>query len=265
MKRVLIALGMAGSLLVGTHAFAQVDFGASYGISLGSDLMNGAMMSSAYAPASRSRRQPSGPVMGAAAEEAMRARRGHASSTRSPTGPARVETRYTADPAVTARVQRQFVDFVRERSGAAGGDAMARAFASQDLLQSWARQARPDGMRLGDVADAMAEYWVTNWLIAHGRLDAPPATVVGVRDQVRGVLARAPAFARLSQAQRQEMAEALIYNTLLQGEVAGDAMKRGDTALVARAGDAAVARFRNEAGVDLRRVELTGRGFRPVG
>ena len=120
-------------------------------------------------------------------------------------------------------------------------------------------------MRLGDVADAMAEYWVTNWLIAHGRLDAPPGTVAGVRDQVRGVLARNPSFARLNDAQRQEMAETLIYNTLLQGEVAGSAIKRHDAALVARAGDAAVARFRNEAGIDLRRVELTGRGFVSIG
>lgn len=31
------------------------------------------------------------------------------------------DTRYLADPAVTARVQRQFIDFVRSRSGEAGG------------------------------------------------------------------------------------------------------------------------------------------------
>ena len=172
-----------------------------------------------------------------------------------------VTTAYPSDPAVTGRVQRQFVAFVRTQSGAAGGEAMARAFASQDLLQAWARQARPDRMRLGDVADAMAEYWVTNWLIAHGRAESPPGTVAAVRDQVRGVLACSPAFGRLSPPQRQEMAEALIYNTLLQGELVGDAMKRRDAAYLARAADAAVARFRTEAGIHLRAVDLTARGL----
>lgn len=176
-----------------------------------------------------------------------------------------VTTRYVASPAVTARVQRQFVDFVRSQSGAAGGAAMAQAFASKDLLAAWTRQAAPDGMRVNDVADVMAEYWVTNWLIANRRMEAPPRKVQAVRAQVYRAFGSNAAYARLNNAQRQELAEVLVYNVLLQGEVAGDAMRRHDTALVARAGEAAVGRFRNEMGVDLRKLALTDTGFIVVG
>lgn len=171
------------------------------------------------------------------------------------------DTRYVPDRAVTLRVQRQFVDFLRRQAGPAGADAMAKVFASQDLLAAWARQAAPDGMRPNDVADAMAEYWVTNWLIARGSMDAPPAQVRGVREQARRTLVTNARFAGLTSAQRQEMAEVVIYNTLVQGEAYRGAVTKGDAATKARLGDAAVARFRNEMGVDLRALALTDRGF----
>ena len=107
----------------------------------------------------------------------------------------------------------------------------------------------------------MAEYWVTNWLIANHRMEAPPRQVQAVRAQVYRAFGSNPAYARLDNAQRQELAEVLVYNMLLQGEVAGDAMRRHDTALIARAGDGAVGRFRNEMGVDLRKLTLTDSGF----
>ena len=175
--------------------------------------------------------------------------------------PAVADTRYVPDRAVTVRVQRQFVEFLRRQAGPAGADAMAKVFASQDLLAAWARQAAPDGMRPNDVADAMAEYWVTNWLIARGSMDAPPAQVRGVREQVRRTLVTNARFAGLTPAQRQEMAEVVIYNTLVQGEAYRGAVTKGDAATWARLGDAAVARFRNEMGVDLRALALTDRGF----
>lgn len=74
---------------------------------------------------------------------------------------------------------------------------MARVFATHDMLQLWASPAAPDGLRLGDVADAMAEYWVSNWVMANRRPDPTAGQVRAARDQVRRMLASSPALARL--------------------------------------------------------------------
>ena len=79
--------------------------------------------------------------------------------------------------------------------------------------------------------------------------------------QEASIMAANPAYARLSEAQRQEFAEVLILNFLIQHAAYIDALKRGDRDAQRRIGDAAVARFKSEMGVDLRRLRLTNAGF----
>lgn len=172
-----------------------------------------------------------------------------------------IRTSYRSDPAVTARVRQQFFEFVRRSAGPAGADAVRSAFTRTDPLQSWGRSAAGDGMRLGDVGDALTEYWVQNWTMANGLTEAPPAKVRAVRAQMQGVLAHSPAIVRLTDAGRQELAEVYIYNALLQGDVYGSAVKTRDHGLMARLGDAAEARMRNELGLDARHLALTDAGF----
>ena len=172
-----------------------------------------------------------------------------------------VRTTYRSDPAVTVRVRRQFVDFIRHTDGQAGAAALQQAFARTDPLQHWARAVAEDGMRLGDLGDAMTEYWVQNWMMANGVDHAPPARVRAVRAQVQSLISTSPALARLDEAQRQEMAESLIYNEEVQGEVYASALRSHDQALQARLSDAAETRMRNEMHVEARRLALTETGF----
>ena len=85
--------------------------------------------------------------------------------------------------------------------------------------------------------------------------------VLAVREQVRPIIGSNPAYTRLNEAERQEFAEVLILNFLIQHAAYTDALKRGDRDTLGRIGDAAVARFRNEMGVDLRTLALTNQGF----
>ena len=128
------------------------------------------------------------------------------------------------------------------------------------VVASWAGIVREDGLRTGDLADAMAAYWILNWIMAN-QGDNNRTQALAVRDQVRGVIGGSPAVARLGDAGRQEMAEVLMLNFLVQQATYVDAMQRGDQAMMRRLGDAAVARFRNEMGVDLRRLQLTDAGL----
>jgi len=169
-------------------------------------------------------------------------------------------TAYRASPQVSARVRTQFVDWMGKQAGPDGGRRIAEALAQRDPVQNWAQIVGGDGLRPGDTVDALASYWILNWVMANGG-DNNRAQAQAVRAQVRSMIAANPAYARLTEAQRQEMSETLMLNFLIQHAAYTDARKRGDRAAARRLGDAAVVRFRNEMGVDLRRLSLTDAGF----
>ena len=68
-----------------------------------------------------------------------------------------------------------------------------------DLVRSLAQRSHTVVLvrRSVDVADAMAEYWVSNWVMANRRPDPTAGQVRAARDQVRRMLASSPALARL--------------------------------------------------------------------
>lgn len=179
-----------------------------------------------------------------------------------PTAQVATTTGYRASPAVSARVRQQFTASMRNVVGDQGSRQLAAALSAGDPVKNWLQFVGGDGLRSGDAADALASYWILNWVMANDA-DSDRSQALAVREQVRGVLLANPAFARLSEPQRQEMAETLILNFLMQHAAYGEAVRRGDRDLKARLGAAATARFRNEMGMDLRRLQLTAAGFRP--
>lgn len=176
------------------------------------------------------------------------------------TATASASTTYRASPQVAARVRKQFADYMSKQAGPDGGRQIAAAMERRDPVKNWAQIVASDGLRAGDAADALAGYWVLNWIIAN-RGDNNRAQTLAVREQVRPIMASNPAYARLNEPQRQELAEILMLNFLVQHAAYLDAMKRNDQNDLRRIGDAAVARFRNEMGVDLRQLQLTNNGF----
>jgi hypothetical protein len=176
----------------------------------------------------------------------------------------RAVTSYRPSPAVSARVRRQFVAAMAGKIGAAKARPLAAAIEHTDPVTNWSQLVAADGLRTGDMADALTSYWVLNWVMANNA-DSNRAQVLAVREQVRTILAANPRHAALGEAQRQEMSETFILNFLVQHAAYTDALKRGDRAIQRRLGDAAAARFRDEMGVDLRRLRLGDTGFVPVG
>ena len=174
--------------------------------------------------------------------------------------PVSADTRYRASPAVSARVRGQFADFVA-RTDPANGERLRQVVQKQDLLGAWEKHVSVDGLRRGDVADAMTAYWVQNWQIANAIPVAGKTQVQAVRGQAARALAANPAFARLDDAGRQELAEVFMLNFVAQGSAFSDAAAKGDKALSKRLSDAAVARFRQATNVDPRQLKLTPAGF----
>jgi len=201
-----------------------------------------------------------GSRQGGGASRPSRGQTGYAAGWSGGAAAGRTVTTYRASPAVSARVRRQFSDWMGKQTSPEGGRRVAQELDRIDPVRSWAQLVSAEGLRPGDTADALAGYWVLNWVMANGG-DSNRAQVLAVREQVRPIIASNPGYARLNEAQRQEMAEVFMLNFLIQHAAYSDAVKRGDQATARRLGDAAVKRFRNEMGVDLRRIRLTEDGF----
>ncbi|MDT8758167.1 hypothetical protein MZO42_05605 [Sphingomonas psychrotolerans] len=174
--------------------------------------------------------------------------------------PAGAGTRYRASPVVANRVRAQFADFVA-KADPANADRLRQFVARNDLLAAWEKHVAVDGLRRGDVADAMTAYWVQNWQIANKVPFAGRAQVQAVRRQIASALAASPAFARLDDGARQEIAETFMLNFVAQGSAYSDAAARRDAAAVERLSDAAVARFKKDMQLDLRKLKLTDAGL----
>lgn len=173
-----------------------------------------------------------------------------------------VETRYRASPSVSAKAQRQFIAFIEQTSGKAGAEAVKKEFSKTSPTQLWASKVAGEGLKPGDAVDAIAGYWMLNWIIANTAHETSFDTKP-VLKQVRFVLARDAGFRAMTQAQRQELSEILMMNFLIQLAVYEDAVSTGNRLMLAKLADAAVARFRNEASVDLRALKVTSQGFSP--
>lgn len=109
-----------------------------------------------------------------------------------PTSVAQATTTYRASPAVSARVRRQFSDWMGKQTGAESGRRVAEALDRVDPVRNWAQIVSADGLHPGDTADALAGYWVLNWVMANGG-DSNRDQVLAVRDQIRPTIASSPA------------------------------------------------------------------------
>lgn len=169
-------------------------------------------------------------------------------------------TTYARDAAVSAQVQAEFVRGLERRLNGAQVEAIARNLRGSDPVVRWAGMVSADGLRGGDLADALASYWVLNWAMANGG-ESSPATLQAVREQVRWAVANRPALAKLTDAEKQAMAEAAMLNFIY--EVTGylQARQAGNEAVLGRIAQGAELRFRREMAVDLQSLMLTSKGL----
>lgn len=176
--------------------------------------------------------------------------------------PADFDTSYRPSQIVSARIQRNFLESIRWNVSAEARNNLAAAFAERPALEIWQDLVAADGLKTGNVADALTAYWVLNWVTANARynlkIDNGP-----IQAQMRQAMADDPNFLGLSDLQKQEMAETYILKFLVEHAALNDAMVRKDVAALGRLALAAANRFRQEMGVDLLALEPGPQGFAP--
>jgi hypothetical protein len=144
-----------------------------------------------------------------------------------------------------------------------GATKMEQLFASTDVIASIGQGIAPKGLRVDNVADAYAVYWITAWEAAHGIVGSDTSRVQaqGVKAQVSRALLATPDFTSASPAQKQEFAEALLVQSALisasMEQMAGDPAQKRAIAAAVRKGARAMK-------LDLDAMTLTENGFVPA-
>ena len=178
-------------------------------------------------------------------EQREQQRAGAAAS--APAGPA-ASTLYTPSKARRAANLQQFVNRTRAFDPA-GVEELTTTFAAGDIIEKIGAAVAPQGLRVDNLADAYAVYWINAWQATQGRTDTPSrTTIAAVSAQAEHALADAPAFARADDAMKQQLAETLwIQSAMIESSVE---QAKDKPALMA----------------ELRKAVTQGaRGFEPVG
>ncbi|MYM00084.1 hypothetical protein GR702_20200 [Novosphingobium sp. FGD1] len=164
----------------------------------------------------------------------------------------------------SAAVRRQnFAHFVRasREVDPTGAASLERFLGTNDVMGLADQWMKPYGMATNNVADAVSVYLTSAWLATRGSAEDPePALMRGVRDQIAAAVGATPAIAEASDAQKQELAEAMIVQAILVSQYVEAA--QGDPALMRQVQDAAATGAKASFDIDLRTLDLSPRGLR---
>ncbi len=150
-----------------------------------------------------------------------------------------VEKTRAADPAMAAELQ--------------------KLFAQGDLIESIDARLRPQGLRVDDVADVLTVWWTTVWAASRGNNDTPPrATLDAIRAQASTTLRGSGSMARASDAEKQQLSEVLLLQTVLVDEAVEQA--KSDPAKLREVSTSA-RKIARGMGIDLDAMQLTDKGF----
>ncbi len=144
-----------------------------------------------------------------------------------------------------------------------GAADLQKVFAEGDFIERIGALVAPHGLQIDDVADAYTLWWITAWHAARGNNDTPaPEIISAVKAQAARAVLATGEIARASDAQKQELAEALWVQSALI-DVAMEQAKRDPSRL--RAVGDAVRQGAKGMGLNLDTIDLTSKGFVPVG
>jgi hypothetical protein len=115
---------------------------------------------------------------------------------------------------------------------------------------------RKHGLRSGNLADAMAGYWLTMWSIVNRSQMPNTAAISGVRTQMAQLAAQA-GVAKVSDAEKQREAQKLIWQTVLA--LSAQRTNGQNSAALA----AEMNKVARKQGMDLARMQITQSGFTP--
>jgi hypothetical protein len=168
---------------------------------------------------------------------------------------------YKVSTTVRRRNLAQFVERTREVDPD-GAEKLEQFLGSNNVIDQIDKAMMTIGLKSNNVADAYAVYWTNAWLGANGRSeDLSRAQMIAVRNQAAEALLKIPQFKSATDAQKQEMCEAMLIQSALISATIDSA--KSDPVLTEKV-KAAVDQGAKGMGLDLDRMTLTPQGFRSL-
>lgn len=159
------------------------------------------------------------------------------------------------------RRTRNLADFVAKsrKVDPEGADRLQALFARTDLIEAMRAPLGKAGLRIDDLGDAYAAWWITAWYASRGSNETPNAkTVAAVKAQTARALSATPMMQGASDASKQQMAEALLIQAAMLDDAVEQSKARPDWMAGVRA---AAAQGAKGMGLDLAAMTLTDAGF----
>jgi hypothetical protein len=157
----------------------------------------------------------------------------------------------------------RFLGDIRKKD-AAGAAQLANVFANVDVIGQISSEISRYGLSGNNVADAYAVYWISAWEASKGIVgnQTTREQSLAVRDQAARAFQSTPAFAKSTNAERQEFAEMLLLQAALissnMESTSSDKRAQRELSNAIRQGATAM-------GLDLDAMTLTDQGFVPSG
>jgi hypothetical protein len=166
---------------------------------------------------------------------------------------------YKHSPTSSRANLKRFVEKTRQINPQ-GAVELEQLFASKDIIGQINQGMVTVGLKPNNVADGYAIYWISAWLGTRGRNEnLPKAQTIAVRNQAASALLNIPEFTSATDAQKQEITEAMLIQAALIDASIESA--KSDPALLAQT-QKAIAKGAEGFGLDLYSMNLTPQGFR---
>lgn len=173
---------------------------------------------------------------------------------------ASVDLSFTASPQRRRANLASFVSKTR-RQNPDSAAKMEQLFASTDVIGQVGSAVRPYGYAVDNVGDAYALWWMSAWEGARGSNRTPSrGEMQAVQAQAHQALAATPEMARATDAQKQEMAEAMWIQAAMIDSMVDLAKEQPDLMPQLQQ---SIRQGARASGVDLDAMQLTPRGFVP--
>lgn len=177
-------------------------------------------------------------------------------------GPARATPlNFSEDPAVTAHVEQETINDLRQRKGDKAAQALQQFLSRTDFRAVWSQMVAADRLQRNSLVDIITAEWVLSWVIAnHG--DNTRAQTLGTRAQVEQAVASNPSLLRMTDAQRQAFGETLMLDQVVVASGYLAARRSGNQVAMNTIGENARRDFSQAFGMDLTAYTLTDTGLR---
>lgn len=166
---------------------------------------------------------------------------------------------YKPSPEISAQLKERFWNTIKQNNPQSA-EEIDTTLRHQDVIGTFKADMAPYGLRADNVGDTVTAYWLTMWLVANQAPIPSKNLVQAAQAQVGKIVLHNKLISNKNDAQKQVVAETLIYETMIALGMHNRAIESGEPSQIRELSDAAYNNMLRQ-NIDLRGLNLTSQGF----